>query len=197
LTLARTPSSARAALDYASVSGATSTQLSLVSNNDGLVSWTSDQQGKRTLVMPPPREDAEIAFERLVALKMTASNVAMHLDEAWRGGLFRQLDNMLDADEWDFSDEMPSVGSFKTFLRMIIHNKVRQRPGLGATIDGKIIASWTVGGDRLTVECLPDDTVRWVAVKYIDGKRVSSANTSPVALLRTFLAPYAPEIWFG
>jgi hypothetical protein len=111
--------------------------------------------------------------------------------------MFKKLDNLLDVDEWDFSDEMPSVASFKTFLRMIIHNKVSKRPSLGATADGKIIGSWRDGEDRLVVECLPNDHVRWVGSRRIHGERISAAGTSPVSFLRTALQPYAPEIWFG
>jgi hypothetical protein len=164
---------------------------------DGNISWQSDQPGTKSLVISEKKGNQEKAFDRLVALKISTSNVSMHLDEAWRAGLFAQLDNMLDPQEWDFSDEMPSTSSFMTFLRMIIHNRVVRRPGLGATTDGKIIAAWTAGHNRLTVECLPDDKVRWVAVKYVDGERVSGASSSPVALLRTFLAPFQPELWFG
>ena len=139
----------------------------------------------------------EMVFDRLAALKIATSNVSMHLDEAWRAGLFRQLDGMLDPEEWDFSEEMPKVASFKTLLRLVIHNQIKRRPSLGATSDGRIIAGWIQSKDRFTVECLPDDTVRWVLVKYIDGARTSSAGTSPVSLLHRFLEPYEPSLWFG
>jgi hypothetical protein len=159
--------------------------------------WNSDQGNLRQVIVADPSSDVERAFDQLVALKIQSADFAMHLDAAWRAGLFSQLDQLLDADEWDFDDAMPSVESFRTFLRLIIHNKVANRPGLGATRDGKIIAAWTAGKDRLTVECMPDDTIRWVLVKYEDGQRVSSANTGPVSLLRKYLAPYEPGVWFG
>jgi hypothetical protein len=159
--------------------------------------WNSDQGNLRQVIVADPSSDVERAFDQLVALKIQSADFAMHLDTAWRAGLFSQLDQLLDADEWDFDDAMPSVESFRTFLRLIIHNKVANRPGLGATRDGKIIAAWTAGKDRLTVECMPDDTIRWVLVKYEDGQRVSSANTGPVSLLRKYLAPYEPGVWFG
>jgi hypothetical protein len=190
----RTPGSPGGRIDYL---GATATPQPAVEESAGQVIWRSDQPAKRIVSAPVETSEAERAFDQLVALKMTTADVSMHLDAAWRSGLFKQLDNLLDAEEWDFSDEMPSVGSFKTFLRMIIHNRVKRRPGLGATSDGKIIATWTVGADRLTVECKSNDTVRWVATKYIAGDRVSSANTGPVSLLREFLAPFKPDLWFG
>ena len=161
------------------------------------VKWKSDEPRQPTLVATLPQSDEERAFDHLVGFKVKTANVAMHLDDDWRAGFFRQLDNMLDAEAWDFGDSFPSLESFNTFLRLIIHNKVKRRPGLGATTDGKLIAAWTNGSDRLTVECLADDTVRWVATKTIKDGQVMSANTSPVQALRTFLAPYQPDEWFG
>lgn len=160
------------------------------------IKWSSDQLNQVQLYSRPI-DDSEIVFDRLVALKLASADFAVHLDQAWRAGLFQRLDDLLDADEWVFTDEMPSVASFKTLLRMIVHNKVTRRPSLGATPDGKIIASWRTGDDRLVVECFANDEVRWVASRHMAGKRVSAAGTSPVAFLRTALQPYGPEAWFG
>lgn len=160
------------------------------------IKWNSDQLDQIRLVSIPV-DDSEVVFDRLVALKLATADFVAHLGEAWRAGLFKRLDDLLDADEWVFSDEMPSIGSFKTLLRMIIHNGVQKRPSLGATHDGRIIASWRGGDDRLVVESFPNDEVRWVASCTIDGKRVSAAGTSPVSFLRTALTPYHPEVWFG
>jgi hypothetical protein len=158
------------------------------------VSWNRDSDA----VQKVQKSDHELVFDHVVALRMLAANYVMHLDEAWRSGMFKQLGNLVDADEWDFSDELPSPASFKTFLRMIIHNQVKLRPGLGATSDGNIVAAWTTGRDRLTVECMPNDDVRWVVTRYLDGvRKVSSANTAPVDQLRALLAPLKPEVWFG
>ena len=177
-------------------SGRTSAATSaLAPKSSDLIRWNSDQLGSIQLVSAVA--DSEIIFDRLVALKLASADFAVHLDSAWRSGLFRKLDDLLDADEWDFTDEIPSVASFKTFLRMIVHNKVTKRPSLGATSDGKIIASWRANGDRLVVECYGNDEVRWVASRHLAGKRVSAAGTSPVAFLRPALQPYAPEVWFG
>src|SRR5437899_1761169 len=71
------------------------------------VIYRSDEPSKRMVYAPVETTEAEQAFDRLVALKMSASEIAMHLDGAWRAGMFRQLDSLLDADEWDFSEQMP------------------------------------------------------------------------------------------
>ena len=177
------------------VSGATAF-ASTTFGDGSKFSWRSDQ-ASTARVARANRTDAESIFDRLAALKIATSNVSMHLEDAWRAGVFRELDGLLDPEEWDLTDEMPSVGSFNTFLRMVIHNRVRRRPGIGATSDGRIVAGWTAGQDRLTVQCLADDKVRWVLFKHVDGERVSNAGTSPAHLFRAYLAPYGPEIWFG
>lgn len=72
---------------------------------------------------------------RSAAKRITAS-VAMHLDQEWREALFKQLDLLLDADEWDEADQPATEGSFVTFIRMLLMIKARRRPGLGASADG-------------------------------------------------------------
>jgi hypothetical protein len=171
--------------------------LGLLGAPSSKVSWRSDQPNQKIFTIAEPQENEEIVFDRLVALKMLASGVAMHLEASWRGGLFRQLDNLLDVEEWDFSDDLPSVESFRTFLRMVIFSRLKNRPSIGATADGRIIAAWASGKDRLTIECLPNDRIRFVLIKYIGDERISNAGTAPVQSLRAYLQPYEPEKWFG
>jgi len=182
--------------------GRTSTGAALAYAYDptprGQSQWVADFPGRRSVTVGVGEQsEGEKLFDKAVELKLIARNVAMHFNEYWQGGLFRQLDSLLDEDGWSFEDKLPESSSFKCFLRMIIHNSPKVRPGIGASHDGNIIASWTVDRDRLTVECLPNDTVRWVITKYVNGDRISGAGSSPVKLLRTYLSPYEPERWFG
>lgn len=142
-------------------------------------------------VEPAAPEDQ--VFDRLVQLKVSTSKIAMHLDNAWRAGLFRQLDGLLDAEDWDFSDQLPSVASFRTFLRMIIAFGSARRPSLGATSTGEIVAAWSKDGDRLTIECLANDQIRWVMSRTIDGRKVSAAGKTFADSVLRELAPYDPR----
>lgn len=143
-----------------------------------------------------PSDPTTQVYDQLVALKVTTSTLAMHLDSAWRAGLFRQLDFLLDPDEWDFSDELPNLASFRTFLRLMIALGTVKRPSLGATANGDLIAAWIAGSDRLTVECLADDQVRWVLSETVGGDRISAAGRNPSHLLRGYLNPHNPGKWF-
>jgi hypothetical protein len=152
---------------------------------------------RRHQVVVPNSDDPHVAlFNQLVELKVVTARIAMHLESAWRAGLFRQLDELLDAESWDFSDELPSQASFLTFLRLVVLLGKPRRPSLGATGDGNIIAAWTRGRERLTIECQPDDQLRWIVVRYFGDDRESAAGTCKVARLLSRLGPFGPEIWF-
>jgi hypothetical protein len=134
----------------------------------------------------------QLLFDRLVDLKVKTSSLAMHLETAWRTGLFNELDKLLNVDDWDLSDTMPTVESFVTFLRTTIFLGKIRRPGLGATVDGNILAGWITGRDRLTIEYRPNDELRWVTT--VDGSAHSGACVA--SDLKDNLASFKPERWF-
>lgn len=138
----------------------------------------------------------ERLYDALAAFKVRTSSVAMHMDTDWRDKLFGQLDSLLDAEEWDAEDLPPDLHSFGTFLRMLLNMRPERRPGLAASSDGHLIATWTVGKDRLTVECLPNDEVRWLLSRCLDGETERAAGLTVIARLPEVLAPYNPAKWF-
>ncbi|PZV34336.1 hypothetical protein B5V02_32845 [Mesorhizobium kowhaii] len=121
----------------------------------------------------------------------------MHLlSSDWRARLFRQVDSLLDAEEWDEDDKPVVSGSSLTFIRMLIFLKAR-RPGLGATNDGNLVASWTTGSNRLTIVCKPDDSVRWVVSTQTDVGCETAAGQTTILRLPVVLQPYNPQQWFS
>jgi len=147
--------------------------------------------------LPSSRADphAEV-FDRLIDLKVSTATIAMHLQDAWRTGLFRQLDDLLDEENWHPGDTLPTPDSFRTFLRLVIMLGRPPRPGLGCTDSGNILASWRRTEDRLTIECRLDDELRWVLSRRLLGETESAAGICKVKNLRSRLAPYEPEVWF-
>jgi hypothetical protein len=127
---------------------------------------------------------------------MKTAMVAMHLTADERGRLFRQLDSLMDYENWDPDDVPVGLPSFTTFIRMVLFLGGR-RPAMGATSTGNLIASWTEGNDRLTIECKSDDHIRWVLVENLDGERESAAGETTTPRLHEVLHPYdAPKRWF-
>jgi hypothetical protein len=138
----------------------------------------------------------EKLYDALASFKITTAAIAMHLDRDWRLRLFRQLDGLLDLENWESEDLPPTIGSFATLLRMLMLLEPSRPPGLGASADGNLIAAWTTGEDRLTIECQPRDLVRWHLSTTIDGERERSAAITPLRRLSEVLKPYRPDRWF-
>jgi hypothetical protein len=140
----------------------------------------------------------ERLFDALAAFKLkTATLAASHFNPEERARLFKQLDSLLDADSWDSADVITTEASFTTLLRMVLFLKGR-RPALGVTSSGNFIATWTEGDDRLTIECQPEDHVRWVLVQNLDGQRETAAGETTARRLPEVLRPYdPPKRWFS
>jgi hypothetical protein len=138
-------------------------------------------------------------FEALADAKILTSQVAMHLERSFRDRLFRQLDSLHDTAEWEDGDEPVNRSSFQTFLKAILIIKPERRPGLGLSHTGNLIAAWTTGRDRLTIEFLPNDRVSWVVALYRDNtdEPARFAGQTSVSELVEGLAPHRPEHWFS
>jgi len=144
---------------------------------------------------PKPLE--ERLFDATASVKILTSQIAMHLEREWRDKLFRQLDSLHDPREWVPDDEPIQQASFATFLKAIVQIRPKRRPGLGLSHAGHLIAAWTRQTDRLTIEFLPGDRVRWVVGRNRDEEPEHISGQTRVSRLVEALAPYSPEIWFS
>jgi hypothetical protein len=181
--------------------------LPVPSNDASAERWRT---ATRVLVNPSPSALAKQApqgsnqtplqqhlFDTLANLKMRTALLAVgHLNPGERSRLFKHLDSLLDSENWDSADALPTEASFITLLRMVLFLGGRQ-PALGITSGGNFIATWTEGDDRLTIECKPEDRVRWVLVQKLDGQRESAAGETTAKRLPEVLSPYdPPKRWF-
>lgn len=139
----------------------------------------------------------ERLFDATASVKILTAQVAMHLEREWRDRLFSQLDSLHDPAEWEPDDQPIQQASFATFLKAIVQIKPQRRPGLGLSHGGHLIAAWTTGRDRLTIEFLPNNRVRWVITRYRDNESEHFAGQTAVSHLTEGLAPYKPERWFS
>jgi hypothetical protein len=139
----------------------------------------------------------ELLFEALASVKILTSQVAMHLDREWRDKLFSQLDSLHDLTEWEDGDQPIQQSSFATFLKAMLSVRPARRPGLGLSSAGHLIAAWTTGDDRMTIEFLANDRVRWVLSRQYDGEPERVAGEMSVSRLMDGLTPYSPERWFA
>jgi hypothetical protein len=136
-------------------------------------------------------------FDAAASFKVLTSQVSMHLDRHWRDKLFRQLDSLLDADEWDSKDLPPTIQSYRTLLRALLKINPERKPGLGASTDGKLIAAWSSGNNHLTLKCLPNDQFIWSITRYIGEQAYKAAGTTDLSRLERVISPYEPTVWFN
>lgn len=140
---------------------------------------------------------AEQLFDVLSDIKVMTSQVAMYLEHGWRTMLFQRLDVLLDVEDWHEDDKLLQAGSYATFLRMVLAHGPMRRPGFGVSHDGNLIGAWTSGSDRLTLEFLLGDMIRWVLSCEIEGELERAAGISPVWRMQEVLHPYQPNRWFA
>lgn len=155
---------------------------------------------RRVLSILGPATDksaAETLFDVLVNAKVFTAQVAMHLDRNWRNKLFAKLDDLLDPKDWHEEDEPMRASSFSTFLRMVLHIHPVRNPSLGLSNQGNLLAAWISGENRLALECLPQDIIRWSVSCKIDDELERAVGETPVRRLRAVLSPYGPERWFA
>jgi hypothetical protein len=159
--------------------------------------------GIKTGPVPDQADRPEAGFELETALrqsgasfKVLVSRVSMHLGLPWLQKLFSQIDSLLDIEEWDPRDPVPAPETARTFVRLLLLLRVNRKPGIGVSNSGNLIAAWTSGPNRLTVECLPGDRVRWIVSRVVDGEIERAAGDGRIDRLRELLEPYQPAVWF-
>jgi hypothetical protein len=135
----------------------------------------------------------ENLFDALAAVKVLTSQVAMHLNSDWRAKLFHQLDSLHDPAEWEEGDLPVQQASFATFLKAMLTINPARHPGLGLSHAGNLVAAWTTGKDRLTIEFMLHDRVRWVLSLHYEDGLVRYAGDAPVTRLAEGLAKHDPE----
>lgn len=152
------------------------------------------ERGSRTQSLSKPERDLRtVQNDFFTAL----SSISMHFDLNFRNGLIRQVRSLLDEENWDPDDELPQAGAITTFLRVLLISKASSRPGLGSNGKGSITAAWTVGSNRLTLECYKDDRVVFLlSRKRNDGMVDRAAGETQVGRLMAALSTYEPNVWF-
>jgi hypothetical protein len=153
-----------------------------------VISKTTDAQPSGTI------EDQLRA--RLTAVKNVLTPVSMYFDPSWRRELIEKLDRFHDADDWDDDRQLPSESSFATFLRTIVYLHPTKRPGIGLSAQGHFLASWRRDSDRIVIEFLPNDELKWVLSQTVDGDRESGAGINQIHRLPDLIAGYEPDRFF-
>ncbi len=119
--------------------------------------------------MPVGKSLESTLFDNSASLKVTVSQVLMHLSVEWRDKIFSQLDRLLDIEAWEEDSSLIGPSSFSTFLRYVIYSGPVRVPSLGVSAKGHVLAAWGSGTNRIAVEFLAADKA--VATVFDQGSR--------------------------
>jgi hypothetical protein len=187
-----------------SIGGSSAAPLNFVTSGQSRDSrYINSRLSDRTALSPNYSHELErtsvpeMLYDVLAEFKVFTSQVAMHLELTKRDALFRQLDLLLDPSEWPDEDLPPAIGSFRTMLRTVLFLAPQRMPSLGVSSSGRLIIAWTARDGRLTVDCYPNDRLRWSLTLSENGERRAAAGDSSLRYLRAELTPYDPARWFG
>jgi hypothetical protein len=160
-------------------------ELPRISPETPLTSFTSE---KKSLV--------EKLFDAKASAKILIAAVSMHLDSKWREKIFRQLDLIHDDSDWEIEDVPIQLSSIATFLRSLGVIDYKKFPSLGMSNSGHLLAAWLNGENKLTLEFLPKDRIRWVLSRKSEDETERAAGETLLTVLMSRLSPYNPEQWF-
>jgi len=155
---------------------------------------------------PKVRSREDKAYDALAEAKVWFYQVANHLTDEQKHRLFKQLDRLHDVEEWEDGDQPVRQSSFVTFLRTMMAlsplrrppaSGPRRWPNLGLSHQGNLLAVWGDARDRVTLEFLDADQLKWT-LSHVrpDGQTVRNAGIGPALDIRNLLSPYNPSHWF-
>ncbi len=138
-----------------------------------------------------PTSLEDMLFDNAADLKITLSQIVMHLEPIWRTVIFGQLDSLLDYENWQDDSAFIQKSSFRTFLRFIIFAGPTRLPSLGVSQEGKILAAWSHHDQRMAVEFFEDDQAVATFVRQGSRSKETMSWRGHVVDLKTFISANA------
>jgi len=137
-------------------------------------------------------DDAQISldeqlFDNAAQLKVATAHVGMHLKPELRATIFKQLNRLLDFDNWQEDSAFIKRPSFTTFLRFVLHAETTRLPSLGVGANGNILAAWNSGGQQIAIQFFSNDEAAASFVIQGARSRESVAWRGHIADLKTFI----------
>jgi hypothetical protein len=132
---------------------------------------------------PIAKSFEERIFDALVALKVSASFLSMHLTADERSRIFAALDDTINVDDWHDGDKLPGVASFQEFLRWMIYSRNVDWTSIGVSENGTVLVAWRKERSLLTADFEGGNSVRWtVRLTGEDGEVGHTAGRCPLKL---------------
>lgn len=147
-------------------------------------SHTTDSEDLRPVAVAGAAQTVEkcLALKRS-SLKSLFRGYAMYFDAGFCAQMLKQIDVLLDYDEWMDGDKLPSENSFRALLRGIVHLKPQKRPALGLTSGGNMLAMWSNETSKVSLEFIPGDLITWTATRRVSGPADQMASRTATVRL--------------
>lgn len=121
--------------------------------------------------------DEEKLFDARVELKTATAQYAMHLEAEVRARIFSEFDYLLEPEAWEMGDVLPTIASYRQFLKWLVFTADRSWSSFGVGDDGNLLVAWVRPHGRMTASF--GSRVRWTQEFNADGDRqLSSGNYS-------------------
>ena len=140
----------------------------------------------------------ETLFDNRGLLKTIAVKYGLsYIDPLVKEQLFKQIDWLLDVEDWEEEDTLANPNTFKTLMKFILNTNPVQSPYLGLADSGNIIATWINNDNKLRLECMANDCVKWFVSCVFDGKNERTyGETYSLERLQAVLKPFENAGWF-
>jgi hypothetical protein len=151
-------------------------------------------QGKSGEKNVVPQSALEGTLDRF---QQRLSDMSRYMPDGFALGISKQFSQMLDEDAWEDVDAVPESQSLDTLIQVLIATSSQRRPGIGTDGLGSISAYWDAENGRLTIDCLPD-----LSVKVLFSRRQNDGNVArgsfrcKANMVSAGLAAWNPGIWF-
>jgi hypothetical protein len=142
-------------------------------------------RGKNVFETTESHSFAEKLFNSLVELKVGVAEYAMHLTPDVRAKIFKDLDDLLNVDDWHEDDLLPRLLSFRDFLKWTIYSKRFNWLSLGFSDEGNVLVAWKSGKGMLTASYDGAGRVWWTAAITLDGELNHVAGDSTLEYFET------------
>jgi hypothetical protein len=134
-----------------------------------------------------PRTQEEELQSAFAIAQRELANVAMYLLPEFRTRITRQLRVLLSPDNWEEGDALLQPPSAKSFARAMALLRPHNRPILGLSEAGNVLAMWKDADGQITFEHLPDDRVRWSILSGRGERQDAAAGRTAVERVQGIL----------
>lgn len=124
---------------------------------------------------PLANDNGQEVRATLRAAKAMVSEFSMHLPVALRTGILAQSNMVMDPEDWEDDDPLPSLDSYRTMLRGLVAISPQARPNMAISHAGSFVAGWFREKSKVVLDFQPNDRCRWLVV-YQDDDQVSRAG---------------------